>query len=161
MQRYRPFTGVLPNEFAGAATPAPGLPFHAVIPCPRRPFGAFSAFSAFFLSTAAEQALTLRGRGENFHFPLRPVPARPKRNLPRLSLISRFFAGRIQSQQGRKSTKFDHLDKTKDLAAPPLALEMDTGPLGRIGRLRRTLSPACRGPAVRRRTKVRIHPRGP
>ncbi len=63
MQRYCPFTGVLPNEFAEAATPAPGLPFHAVIPCLRGPFGAFSAFSAFFLSTTAEQFPPKKGTG--------------------------------------------------------------------------------------------------
>jgi hypothetical protein len=182
MDRFRPFTGVLPNEFAGAATPAPGRHFHAVIPHLREPF------SAFFLSTAAEQSLTLRGRGENFHLPLRPVLARPNHNShpttkPHLSHTytpyrayrsyrALFLLTASNANKGRENTKFDHLDKTKDLATQPPALGTDSGPLGRIGRLRRTLSPACPrlprravgpavGPAVSRLTRVRIHPGAP
>jgi hypothetical protein len=122
MQRNRPFTGILPNEAAGAATRVPGLPFHAVIPCLRGPFRAFSAFSAFFLSTAAEQ-FPDPFEVEETTFgstPGSPAPAKPQLT----SLIARrtlsFLPAASNPNKGRENTKFEHLAKTKDLAAPHL-----------------------------------------
>ena len=73
----------------------------------------------FFRLQLQSDSLTLRGRRENFHFPLRPVPARPKAQLTALiaHMALLFLPAASNPNKGRENTKFDHLAKTKDLAA--------------------------------------------